>query len=107
MNSGELSLNTRRKVSFAAAAAGGFAERSAARVPAFKLWECPGAGHPNPASAKTREENTKTRVARKTGLGAVVFIACLDARDADRRFTPIAPAHARSTHPSRRLRRRN
>src|SRR5580700_5931431 len=88
MNSGALSLNTRRKVSLAVVDA-------AAGASAFKAVDFSGvraASVEAPApDAKNRQKPSKKGLIRKAGLRAIPFIACLDARHTEWRFTAIPP----------------
>src|SRR5579863_5070385 len=97
MNSGALSLNTRRNVSLAVVEAA--AGEATLKVVDLTGVRAASAEAPLP-DAKNRQKPTKRGLIRKVGLRAIPFIACLDARRTERRFTAIpprwTPTHRRS-----------
>ncbi len=106
MNSGVLSLNTRRNVSFAAAEAGPAFD--AAETVVFTKWDAV----PETKLAGAQKQNKKKQIAvsviRTAALKSIPLIARLDANHANRRFTPISPARPlASRHPNRRRTRSN
>src|SRR5580704_16487952 len=93
MNSGALSLNTRRNESFAAVEAAATARAAAFKAVDFSGVPADSAEAPAP-DAKNRQKPSKTGLIRKAGLRAIPFIACLDARHTEWRFTTIPPRRA-------------
>src|SRR3984957_4058478 len=103
MNSGVLSLNTRRKVSFAAEVAGAPTVCEVDGITKVRA----AVEETNAASAKSSVRLSETRVIRNAALRAIPLIACLDASHAERRFTPIPACRPGGTSSTRRLPGRN
>src|SRR5580692_12696543 len=103
INSGVLSLNTRRNVSFAAVVAGAPAVCEVGGIIKVRA----AAEETNAAGAKRSASPSEIRVIRNVGLRTVPLITRLDAGHADRRFTPIPARRPGDTSPTCRRRRRN
>src|SRR5579871_5041060 len=110
MNSGELSLNTRRNVSFAAveAAAGVPVTAGDAALKALDFARVRADSSKAPApDAKTRQKPSQKGVIRNAGLVAIPLIARLDAGHTNRCFTRVSPRRAPIPRHSHARRHRN